>query len=164
MTPARQQRKKYRVRGEHCRRAGALRPACPHPRRRPNALWSTGIPDWRSTALTRWPSLPMATRSSATAISNCATPGPFGGSSTAATGPPLQSGPTSTCRNMAATIRLAWPGALAVPGNPQLWVIVGERLFLFYDGAQRGKFLSNPARFLATSERRWPDVRNSLDP
>jgi hypothetical protein len=53
---------------------------------------------------------------------------------------------------------------VAVPGNPQLWVIVGERLFLFYDGAQRGKFLSNPARFLATSERRWPNVRNSLDP
>jgi hypothetical protein len=53
---------------------------------------------------------------------------------------------------------------VAVPGNPQLWAIVGERLFLFYDSAQRGKFLSSPARYLATSERRWPDVMNTLDP
>ena len=53
---------------------------------------------------------------------------------------------------------------VAVPGNSQVWAIVGERLFLFYDGAQREKFLSNPARYLATSERRWPDVMNTLDP
>lgn len=53
---------------------------------------------------------------------------------------------------------------VAVPGNPQLWAIVGERLFLFYDSAQRGKFLSNPARYQATSERRWPDVMSTLDP
>ena len=53
---------------------------------------------------------------------------------------------------------------VAVPGNPQLWSIVGKRLFLFYDAAQRAKFLSNPARYLATSERRWPDVMSTLDP
>jgi hypothetical protein len=53
---------------------------------------------------------------------------------------------------------------VAVPGNPQLWAIVNERLFLFYDDAQRKKFLSNPARYLATSERRWPDVISTLDP
>jgi hypothetical protein len=53
---------------------------------------------------------------------------------------------------------------VAVPGNPQLWAIVGERLFLFYDSAQRGKFLSDPARYVATSERRWPDLMNTLDP
>jgi len=53
---------------------------------------------------------------------------------------------------------------VAVPGNPRVWAIVGERLFLFYDGTQREKFLSNPARYLATSQRRWPDVMNTLDP
>jgi len=53
---------------------------------------------------------------------------------------------------------------VAVPGNPKVWAIVGERLFLFFDGAQREKFLSNPARYLAISQRRWPDVMNSLDP
>jgi hypothetical protein len=53
---------------------------------------------------------------------------------------------------------------IAVPGNPQLWAIVNEQLFLFYDGGQREKFLSNPARYLATSERRWSDVMDTLDP
>jgi YHS domain-containing protein len=53
---------------------------------------------------------------------------------------------------------------VAVPGNPRVWAIVGERLFLFYDGAQREKFLSNPARYLAMSQRRWPDVMSTLDP
>lgn len=53
---------------------------------------------------------------------------------------------------------------VAVPGNPQLWAIVGERLFLFYDAAQRAKFLGNPARYLATAARRWPDVMSALDP
>ncbi len=53
---------------------------------------------------------------------------------------------------------------VAVPGNPQVWAIVGERLFLFHDLAQREKFLSNPARYLATAQRRWPDVLNNLDP
>ena len=53
---------------------------------------------------------------------------------------------------------------VAVPGNPQLWAIVNERLFLFYDDAQRKKFMSNPPRYLATSEHRWPDVMSTLDP
>lgn len=53
---------------------------------------------------------------------------------------------------------------VAVPGNPKMWAIVGERLFLFYDGAQREKFLANSARYLATSERHWPDVIKTLDP
>jgi hypothetical protein len=53
---------------------------------------------------------------------------------------------------------------VAVPGNPKVWAIVGERLFLFHDGAEREKFLSNPERYRATSQRRWPDIMNSLDP
>ena len=53
---------------------------------------------------------------------------------------------------------------VAVPGNPRVWAIVGERLFLFYDGTQREKFISNPARYLAVSQRRWPDVVSRLDP
>jgi len=53
---------------------------------------------------------------------------------------------------------------VAVPGNPRIWSITGDRLFLFYDSAQREKFVSNPARFIAASERRWPDVVQTLDP
>ena len=29
---------------------------------------------------------------------------------------------------------------LAVAGNPNVWLIAGEKLFLFYDGARRDKF------------------------
>ena len=53
---------------------------------------------------------------------------------------------------------------VAVAGNPDLWTIVGERLFLFYNADQRQKFLSDSARFIATATRKWPDVMRSLDP
>jgi hypothetical protein len=53
---------------------------------------------------------------------------------------------------------------IAVAGNPALWTIVGERLYLFFDGAQRGKFLADQARLIATAQRRWPQVLRGLDP
>ena len=49
-------------------------------------------------------------------------------------------------------------------GNADVWTIVGDELFLFYDTGQRDKFLSDSARFIATSKRRWPDVMSTLDP
>jgi hypothetical protein len=53
---------------------------------------------------------------------------------------------------------------LAVAGDPELWTIVGERLFLFHDDAERKKFLANSVRFLALSRREWPEVMVTLDP
>jgi hypothetical protein len=53
---------------------------------------------------------------------------------------------------------------VAVPGNPELWTIVENRLFLFYNAAQRAKFLNDSDRFIATASRKWPDVRGGLDP
>jgi YHS domain-containing protein len=53
---------------------------------------------------------------------------------------------------------------VAVAGNPDIWTIVAERLFLFYNAAQREKFLSDSARFVASATRKWPDVMRSLDP
>ncbi len=53
---------------------------------------------------------------------------------------------------------------VAVAGNPDLWTIAGDRLFLFYDADQRKKFLGDSARFIAKATRRWPDVMGSLDP
>jgi hypothetical protein len=53
---------------------------------------------------------------------------------------------------------------VAVPGNPQVWTIADERLFLFYNAAQREKFLADQARFIATSQRKWPQVMGGLDP
>lgn len=53
---------------------------------------------------------------------------------------------------------------VAVAGNPDMWVIAGERLFLFYNADQRQKFLGDSDRFIATATRKWPDVMHSLDP
>jgi hypothetical protein len=53
---------------------------------------------------------------------------------------------------------------IAVAGNPDVWAIVNERLYLFYDAGQRAKFLADSARFITVSERKWPQVMNSLDP
>lgn len=53
---------------------------------------------------------------------------------------------------------------LAVAGNPNVWAVVGERLFLFYSVAQRHTFLSDPTRFIAESKRKWPAVMSGLNP
>jgi hypothetical protein len=53
---------------------------------------------------------------------------------------------------------------VAVPGNPLVWTIADERLFLFYNAMQREKFLADPDRFVAMSRRKWPNVMAGLDP
>ena len=53
---------------------------------------------------------------------------------------------------------------VAVAGNPLVWAILGERLFLFYDRAQREKFTADPARYVAAADRKWPAVMRTLDP
>ncbi len=55
-------------------------------------------------------------------------------------------------------------GGVAVAGNPNVWFIAGERLFLFYDRARREKFAADPDRVIATAERKWPDVLRTLSP
>ncbi len=53
---------------------------------------------------------------------------------------------------------------VAVAGNPDLWTIASERLFLFYNPAQREKFLADPARLTAIAGRKWPLLLRSLNP
>jgi YHS domain-containing protein len=53
---------------------------------------------------------------------------------------------------------------VAVAGNPTLWVIAGERLFLFYDAARREKFTADAARYTAAADRKWPEVLQTLGP
>jgi hypothetical protein len=53
---------------------------------------------------------------------------------------------------------------LAVAGNPNVWVIQGQRLFLFYDSARRQKFVTDPNRVIASADRKWPDVQRSIVP
>jgi hypothetical protein len=50
----------------------------------------------------------------------------------------------------------------SVPGNPQFWAIVGERLYLFYSDADRAAFVKEPGRILGVAERNWPDVVRTI--
>ncbi len=49
-----------------------------------------------------------------------------------------------------------------VAGNAQLWLVVGQRLYLFYRESNRDAFAADPARYLGVAEKNWPDLRDSL--
>ncbi|HEX4408934.1 MAG TPA: YHS domain-containing (seleno)protein [Xanthobacteraceae bacterium] len=53
---------------------------------------------------------------------------------------------------------------LAVAGNPNVWMITGERLFLFYDYGRRDKFASDPGRVTGAADRKWADIKRTLTP
>jgi hypothetical protein len=53
---------------------------------------------------------------------------------------------------------------VAVAGNPNVWLISGERLYLFYDRGRLEKFVGDPDRLSAEAERKWPDVERGLSP
>jgi hypothetical protein len=44
------------------------------------------------------------------------------------------------------------------PGNPEIWLILGGKLYLFYDPRTRDEFRSDPRRLLMQAEARWPNV------
>jgi hypothetical protein len=54
---------------------------------------------------------------------------------------------------------------VAVAGNPNVWLIAGERLFLFYDYARLRAFTADVERLSAAAERKWPEccARSLLD-
>ncbi len=45
-----------------------------------------------------------------------------------------------------------------VPGNPRIWAVVGQRLYLFYDDAARRTFLGDPGRLIVTAKRKWREI------
>jgi YHS domain-containing protein len=51
---------------------------------------------------------------------------------------------------------------VAVAGNPLLWAMIGQRVYLFYDEKSRARFLENPADTIATADDKWPAVMNTL--
>ncbi len=53
---------------------------------------------------------------------------------------------------------------VAVAGNPNVWLITGERLYLFYDRARLEKFATDAGRLAADAARKWPDVQRALTP
>jgi YHS domain-containing protein len=51
---------------------------------------------------------------------------------------------------------------MPVAGHPLVWLISGERLYLFYDAKARAEFAAAPQRMIDVAERRWADVRRTL--
>lgn len=47
-------------------------------------------------------------------------------------------------------------------GNPQLWVISEQRLYLFGRPESRNAFIAAPNKFLLEANRRWPAVQETL--
>jgi hypothetical protein len=53
---------------------------------------------------------------------------------------------------------------VAVPGDPQLWLVAQQRLFLFQTRATRDTFAAAPDRLLAAAQEKWPEVAQALVP
>jgi hypothetical protein len=53
---------------------------------------------------------------------------------------------------------------VAVAGNPRLWVISGERLYLFYSEQTRDEFAGDSDRISATADGLWASVNRLLVP
>ena len=49
-----------------------------------------------------------------------------------------------------------------VPGNPRIWAMVGERLYLFYDAPARSTFLGDPGRIIVAADRKWPELAKTV--
>jgi len=47
-------------------------------------------------------------------------------------------------------------------GNPRLWVIAGQRLYLFGREEHRDAFTVDPSRFLKDAAARWPAIEQGL--
>ncbi len=51
---------------------------------------------------------------------------------------------------------------IAVPGNPLLWLIAGERLYLFYTEDARTEFAASPDSAISAADGRWQEVQQDL--
>jgi hypothetical protein len=54
--------------------------------------------------------------------------------------------------------------AIAVPGNPLVWALVGERLYLFYSEEARARFIAKPDEAILHADNKWPTVVSGLIP
>jgi YHS domain-containing protein len=53
---------------------------------------------------------------------------------------------------------------VAVAGNPNAWLIIGQKLYLFYSDDRREKFAANPNRVIGPADHQWPAVLRTLMP
>lgn len=53
---------------------------------------------------------------------------------------------------------------VGVAGNPRLWLIVEDRLYLFYSPEARTAFAANFKTIVEAAARNWPAVQSTLSP
>jgi hypothetical protein len=51
---------------------------------------------------------------------------------------------------------------VAVAGSPKVWLVAGQRLFLFGRAESRDAFAADPARFAREARQRWPGLKETL--
>jgi YHS domain-containing protein len=51
---------------------------------------------------------------------------------------------------------------VAYAGNPRIWLIAGQRLYLFGREESRDAFAAAPANFVAEARKRWRRVQDTL--
>ena len=51
---------------------------------------------------------------------------------------------------------------VSTAGDPDLWVVYDERLYLFYTAAARQAFIADPTRVIASASARWAEVKSEL--
>ena len=44
------------------------------------------------------------------------------------------------------------------PGSPEIWLIAGQKLYLFYSAQTAEEFRSDPRHWAIQAEAKWPDV------
>ena len=57
---------------------------------------------------------------------------------------------------------LALGRGIALAGNPLVWVVADNRLYLFYTPQAREDFARDPEAAIAAADARWPDVAAGL--
>lgn len=53
---------------------------------------------------------------------------------------------------------------VALAGEPGLWAVTGERLYLFYTPENRMAFAAETLQVIAAADKRWPAVQLTLAP
>jgi hypothetical protein len=51
---------------------------------------------------------------------------------------------------------------VTLAGNPQVWLILGQRLFLFGRTESRDAFAADPSRVMREAKARWPGLKETL--
>jgi hypothetical protein len=51
---------------------------------------------------------------------------------------------------------------VAVPGHPQVWLVTGNKLYLFQNVEARAAFAAAPESFVTAAERQWSEVQRAL--